>query len=379
MAIFTGTGANEIIVPGNVSVSVAVQIGSPFPTGAADQLFGGDGNDTLRGGGGADSQYGGNGNDYVFASNGIDIADGGAGTDTLDTTAWAFDYTVNLTTGLTNWVGESFVNFEHLIAGAGNDSLTGTAGANAITGGDGNDTLRGRGGADSQYGGNGNDYVFASLGIDIADGGAGTDTLDTTSWGFDYAVNLTTGLTDWVGESYVNFERLNAGAGNDTLTGTFGANAITGGDGNDLIIGGQGADTLTGGAGIDRLLGGAGLDRLVGGLGQDLFIFTLASDSSGAGADVIVAGGGAIAFQGAGGAFGDRINLAQIDANVTLGGNQAFTFGFGVGVGTLSLSTVGTDTVVHGNTDFDAAFEFRLVIQDGAVLSTAYTMADFFL
>jgi hypothetical protein len=34
---------------------------------------------------------------------------------------------------------------------------------------------------------------------------------------------------------------------------------------------------------------------------------------------------------------------------------------------------------VRGNVDPDAAFEFEIVIEDGGVLASAYTAADFFL
>jgi hypothetical protein len=34
---------------------------------------------------------------------------------------------------------------------------------------------------------------------------------------------------------------------------------------------------------------------------------------------------------------------------------------------------------VRGNTDNDAAFEFELLIEDGAVLASAYAAADFVL
>ena len=74
-----------------------------------------------------------------------EFIDGGAGIDTLDTTAFTGNYVVNLATGGTNFAGESFINMENLISGVGNDTLTGTAGANAIDGGAGNDIIGGGG------------------------------------------------------------------------------------------------------------------------------------------------------------------------------------------------------------------------------------------
>lgn len=329
-------------------------------TGGNDYLSGGDGDDVLNGGGGADAAYGGAGNDYIYAVVGTDTADGGTGTDTLNTALWTGDYVVNLTTGATNFFGESYINFENLVSGAGNDTLTGTNGANSIWGGAGNDSIYGEGGADmllgeagndyisagegddAVYGGDGNDQIFGAGGADYLhggagndiiyggegndvidggggsdtaygeggddyiyavlgtpetlDGGSGVDTLNTTYFSSNYVVNLATGLTDWFGESFTNFENLVAGAGSDTLTGTTGVNRIWAGDGNDAVYGGagndflygengndflygeNGADTLMGGAGDDWLDGGAGGDTMRGGNGNDTFVVNATND-----------------------------------------------------------------------------------------------------
>ena len=68
-----------------------------------------------------------------------EFIDGGAGIDTLNTTAFGGNYLVNLTTGATNFAGESFINMENIVAGVGNDTLIGTAGANVMNGGAGNE------------------------------------------------------------------------------------------------------------------------------------------------------------------------------------------------------------------------------------------------
>ena len=39
---------------------------------------------------------------------------------------------------------------------------------------------------------------------------------------------------------------------------------------------------------------------------------------------------------------------------------------------------VGTDTYIRGNVEFDTAVEFELEIEDGTVLASDYTTADFF-
>ncbi len=285
-------------------------------TSGANAINGGDGNDVINGGGGGDTIHGNNGNDtlnagsssnsFVYGDAGDDLvyavigtpetADGGTGTDTLDTTSFSGDYVVDLSTGLTNYSGESFTNFENLNSGAGNDTLTGTSGANMINGGDGNDTINGGGGGDTIHGGNGNDtlnagsssnsfvygdagddLVYAVLGVpETADGGTGTDTLDTTAFTGDYVVNLATGLTNWSGESFTNFENLTSGVGNDTLTGTAGVNIINGGDGNDVINGGGGGDTIHGNNGNDTLdAGDSGGSSVYGDAGDDLIYAVL--------------------------------------------------------------------------------------------------------
>ncbi len=174
--------------------------------------------------------------------------DGGTGVDLIDHTAFNGDYVFNMATGLTNFAGESYTNFENATMGSGNDSVTGNASDNVINGGGGNDTL---------------------------DGGAGNDTLD-------------------------------GGAGNDTLTG------------------GNGNDTLNGGTGIDNINGGAGKDTMSDQDGNDIYRFFSTSESAvGAQRDVIIDFTGGF----------DKLDLSFIDADLSIAGNQAFTF-----IGTSSFS-----------------------------------------
>jgi Ca2+-binding RTX toxin-like protein len=81
--------------------------------------------------------------------------------------------------------------------------------------------------------------------------------------------------------------------GNDTITvdgnaeGSHGDDTLTGGDRDDLLDGGFGDDTLTGGAGDDELIGGdvggdpPGSDELAGGAGDDLLTGGAASFQGG--------------------------------------------------------------------------------------------------
>jgi Ca2+-binding RTX toxin-like protein len=135
-------------------------------------------------------------------------------------------------------------------------------------------------------------------------------------------VNLALGEAtagDAQGDLFTGIEWLAGSAGNDQLTGDAGANVLFGREGNDLLQGGDGNDILNGDAGNDTLNGGAGVDVLRGGLGADRFVFLNMGDSGASGElrDRIVDFTGAQL---------DRIDLSSLDANLTVAGNQAFTF-----------------------------------------------------
>jgi Ca2+-binding RTX toxin-like protein len=359
---FTGDGSNEQLVG----------------AGGNDTLIGNSGNDTLIGGFGDDSMSGGSGDDSVLGGVGFDVADGGTGVDTLNLTAFGGAYVVNLSDGSTNFGGESFLNFENLITGAGADVHNGSSAANRLTTGDGadfafgfggNDTLDGQGGWDWLEGGEGDDRLLWNNGVDTLDGGAGFDTLDLTGLVVGAAVSLGAGTTHVAGALALNFEAIEGGALGDAFTGDASSERLSGNGGGDRLTGGDGADTLVGGAGVDTLIGGTGLD---------VFVFQLASHSTSGAADILRAGGGGSAFSAPGAALGDRIDVSAIDAS-TAAGVQDFVFGTATGVGRLRAANdaASSDTLILGNTDSDATSEFVLRIEDGAVLASAYTAADF--
>jgi len=64
-------------------------------------------------------------------------------------------------------------------------------------------------------------------------------------------------------------DTLKSGAGDDTLDGGSGADFVSGGDASDVVMGGSGNDQVKGGDGGDTLDGGAGGDTLTGGEGAD--------------------------------------------------------------------------------------------------------------
>ena len=94
--------------------------------------------------------------------------------------------------------------------------------------------------------------------------------------------------------------RVNAGDGNDALTGGSGNDDLSGQDGNDSLFGGAGNDALSGGSGADFIAGGAGNDTLFGGDGNDF----LDGDQ---GADVGFLGAGDDVFRWDQGDGSDRV------------------------------------------------------------------------
>ncbi|MFD1157617.1 matrixin family metalloprotease [Roseovarius aestuarii] len=203
----------------------------------ADSLNGSSGNDDLSGGAGADVLKGGIGRDKLAGGAGADVLNGGRDKDTADYSsslaAIAFDLAVSSTGTAGDALGDTLINIEKILGGAGNDTLLGSNGVDRFAGGDGADFLSGRDGNDNLAGGNGTDTL---------DGGAGNDNL--------------------VG-----------GSGADLLQGMAGKDVLKGDAGNDTLEGGDGNDTLDGGHDQDVLNGGAGNDALTGGRSADTFVF----------------------------------------------------------------------------------------------------------
>jgi len=356
----------------------------------ANTVYGGDDNDRIYGHNGADTLYGENGDDYIEGGGGADTLSGGAGDDRLigetgnDTYIYSggHDY-INDTSGtevinldavwngvtpqylrtgntLMVWfnanntitinnhysgnavesmvyANSTTVNLTTVSAvsqgTSGNDTLTGTSGADTTYGYDGNDTITGANGNDVLYGGNGNDSLSGGNNNDYLDGGPGDDSMeggghDDTYYyasGHDYiddssgtdtlifangwtigqmtfdryiaddndlviGINAANSVTieGQLGntrdmETYT-FQAGNVtpntivvtfhgSSGNDTMTGiVYGGSQndiMYGYDGNDTMNGGDGADTLYGGNDNDTMSGGQGNDIIYGGAGND--------------------------------------------------------------------------------------------------------------
>jgi Ca2+-binding RTX toxin-like protein len=148
--------------------------------------------------------------------------------------------------------------------GTGNDTYIGSAGPDFVQGGDGNDSIDPGPAPDGVSAGAGNDVVDAGPETgrdpDAYDGGSGIDTLSyhqRTTGIFAAAIGSTGGASG-ENDGIAGFERINGGAGNDSILG-FSSN---GGPGNDVLTGSNGDDTIVGGTGADTLRGFGGDDLI---------------------------------------------------------------------------------------------------------------------
>ncbi len=153
-----------------------------------------------------------------------------------------------------------------LTGASGNDVINGGAGNDTITGGAGNDTIDGGAGSDTAYiAGNWRDFSIVSYNDNgslayrdnnLADGNQGTDVLSNIEWlrqdfGGLWEVSLGGQGDDVLTSSAGQWDIINGGAGNDTITGGGGHDFLGGASGDDVISGGTGNDTIDGGAGSD--------------------------------------------------------------------------------------------------------------------------------
>lgn len=325
---------------------------------AANLISGGRGDDTLSGGAGNDTLQGDQGNDLLVGDSGGDTLDGGAGVDTASYLASLSGVTVNLATGLADGgdaTGDRLISIENVWGSNFADQIVGDDGANILIGFDGDDTLLGGVGADTLMGG---------AGADVIDGGYGIDAASYYSSSAGVSVNLASGLMqggDAQDDILTGIEQVIGSRWGDTITGDVGDNVLSGEDGNDVVNGGDGNDTLFGGEGSDTLLGGEGGDLLYGGAGADVIdggngLNTVVYLDSTQGVTVNLALG-----QGHGGdAEGDILsNIAGVNGSMfadTLTGSSGSDWLWGLDGNDTLTGGSGNDSLVGGNGNDVAVF-----------------------
>ena len=164
------------------------------------------------------------------------------------------------------------------------------------------------------------DFAVLSDGVLSVDGTAGDDIITVTA----NAGGATVAVGDLVEEfaSGVNVLNIFGHDGNDRITFTstdIGA-YVDAGAGNDAITGGEGPDTLTGGAGKDLVDGGLGNDRVAGNGGHDYLI-------GGVGDDRLYGGNQNDHMEGGGGV--DRLWGGENEDFLVGGGSNDKLFGEG--------------------------------------------------
>jgi len=337
----TGSDFGDKFIGARFSSSIDGGAGDDTITGGrgVDYLGGGDGNDVLSGGAGNDILVGGVGDDTASGGKGRDYLydydegkktfDTGSGDDVVivsykadagstvtggegqDTFSWFADFKslddITFTAKAPGQIGTigtvSYTGFEsfYIIAGAGDDTMTGGASDDYLVGGDiigtdddgddvlygakGNDNLYGGTGSNSLYGGFGDDVISSRGSNDIMAGGPGidvavidrsksADAFNFTTYGADNVAVASDGSVIYDCEIF----RISLGkasvieihnTGNDEVEGSDESDSIFADGGNDSLYGNKGDDTLRGGGGDDYLTGDAGTDTLMGAMGDD--------------------------------------------------------------------------------------------------------------
>jgi Ca2+-binding RTX toxin-like protein len=349
-------------------------------------VYGGSGNDTLTGDAGYDTLAGGAGLDTLTGGEGVDVLYGGADGDILHGGGdddWIYGDigcdTLTGGTGVDRFVGDlSELNGDRItdyqtgekiildgsLSGASNVQLVATGADTKLQiDGDNNGlfetviTLNGTisGAINLSSEGSFTNNVIRIVTPNLA-ATAGNDLLVGTS--ADETIDGLEGDDEMFGL-----------AGNDTLIGGTGGDKLYGGDGNDDLSGGAGINYLYGGAGDDRLKGGDALvageyyvhDILTGGVGADTFVFGSMADATTNIPPSVITDWEA----------SDTIDLAAIDADTSIDGNQDFTFlgldaanspWVAVGQGQLKYYQYGGTTYIIGNMTADNQADFQIEI-----------------
>lgn len=235
------------------------------------------------------------------------------------------------------------IDFQATVTDADGDPATSlfslvTYTGNAITGTGGADLISGTEGMDTVQAGAGDDLLLTSTAADVLSGGEGQDTVAYSLAAASMVVDLGTGTASTleggssVTDTLSSIENVTGSAFDDVITGGAGSNVLDGGLGDDVLAGAGGFDTASyasAGAGVTVDLGGQGdaTPDTFGGAGSD----TLSSIEGVAGSDFSDdlrgdAGGNTIS-----GGAGDDLITGGLGDDVLTGGEGSDTFDYNEG------------------------------------------------
>lgn len=314
-----------------------------------ENIVGGGNADTLEGSDLPNTIDGGDGHDTIDGKLEADVINGGNGTDTANYSSRTARVEVSADgaafDGETDEQDNVATDIENITGGSGPDFLVGNASDNILSGGLDSDVLMG-----------GPSMTAGSDGDDTFNGGSGFDYVTYSQRPDDLQLSIGGASDGASGEAdniTASIEAIQAGFGNDTLTGDMYANTlegsigddlVTSGDGNDVVSGGPGANTLDGGAGNDDIVGGDDADTIHGGDGDDTI-------SGGAGNDTL---DGELGFDISVGDTGDdniESRDGQIDENYCDDGNDTAHGDMWDVIDNCETSTNGPDTTIDSPAD----------------------------
>lgn len=317
--LIAGTSASQLLIGYDHADLIRAAVGNDTVCGMAgdDDLAGNQGNDRLEGGDGNDTLRGGLGDDRLDGGAGRNLLLGGEGNDTLTS--------IYGSQGIVGSQGDTLDGW------SGNDQLVGGAAADQLSGGVGRDLLRGEAGNDWIDAGPDDDYVDGGAGDDTLIGGAHTGFGDTLAYP-DRPAAVRVTLASSAPQN-------TGGGGMDAISGF---ENLVGSGFDDLLSGDDAANYIEGRAGADTISGGLGKDFLIGGAGADTFLFRRRLEAGLGGSSDVIHDFSSV----------DRIDLATLDADHNVPGNQAFAF-IGAapfsGTGQLRYSVVAGTGVLEGN------------------------------
>lgn len=396
----SATNGDDVLIGTDGKDEIDGKAGNDFIDGLEgnDELEGGDGNDEIYGRGGKDELEGGKGDDLLDGGDGKDELEGGDGDDQLFGGAGK----------------------DELEGGKGNDFLSGGDDKDKLDGGKGDDILEGGAAKDDIEAGDGDDVILwrAGDGEDKLDGGKGNDSIEiTTSETEPQTVSFDTNKR---GETVItlsgeegaeltlkNIEnfRILYGAGGVSLDlsgdaeDVFGDDPlpVSGGDSSDVIDvansnipvavdAGSGDDKVTGGNADDQISGGEGSDIITGGGGDDIIDAGVGDDQvlweSGEGNDIIDGGEGfdkldvtldeiqPTSLSVSADAEGNVILIADDGTQLTINGVEDIVFNAGaagtsITIGDLTGTDIAQDTLFFvggiGDDSFNASATDRRI------------------